>query len=209
MKKTLFIFLTGFVFSINAQVNINDVVRAGKQISQGTDYTLDKKWFSFAELEFLIPKQVRYNHNFKNNSQPKYSEDELKKGVSFGLTYSINYPIFNKLSLGAVGSFDYQTAYNITTLKFGGKMNYHFTNYENATLYLQVLHNTISNKAKSEMGNVRLGLLFPIEELGENNVTLNFFWDHDFYRLNKPLISNEIPNSITFTSFGVSIGIQF
>ncbi len=209
MKKTILLLFLVAGISLQAQININDVVNAGKQISSGTDYTLDKKWFSTAEVEFLIPSKVRYNHFFTNNNQPKYSEDELTKGISFGLTYSINYPIFNKLSLGVVSNFEHQTVYNITALKFGGKINYYFTNYENATFYLMVLHNTISNKAKSEMGNVRLGLAFPIAELDENNITLNFFWDHDFYRLKKPLISNEIPDSVTFTSFGASIGIQF
>ncbi len=209
MKKTISLLFLIASISLQAQININDVVNAGKQISYGTDYTLDKKWFSIAEVGFLIPSKASYIYVSKGNNQTTYTDVELTRSISFGLTYSINYPVFNKLSLGAVSSFKYQTSQNIVALKLGGKMNYHFTNYENATLYLQVLHNTISNKAKSEMGNVRLGLFFPIEELGENNVTLNFFWDKDFYRLNKPLILNEIPDSISFTSFGASIGIQF
>lgn len=209
MKKYVvsFFLITGI--SLQAQVNINDAINAGKQISYGTDYILDKKWFSTAELEFLVPNKVRYSYSSIINNQTFYTNDEIAKNISFGLIYSINYPIFNKLSLGGVTSFEYQTSYGLVALKLGTKMNYYFTNYENASLYLMVLHNTVSNKAKSEMGNVRLGLAFPISEIDENNLTLNFFWDHDFYRLKKPLISNETPNSVNFTSYGVSIGIQF
>lgn len=209
MRILILILLLGFVQKIEAQVNISDVINAGKQISDGRKYSLDKNWFSNVELEFLIPSKVRYNHFFKSNNQTTFTEEELKRNPSFGLTYSINYPVFNKLSLGAVTSFEHQTTYNITALKFGGKINYFFTNYENATMYLMILHNTFSSKSNKEMGNVRLGLAFPITEMEEKDISLNLFLDHDFYRLNEPLLQNEVPDSITITSYGVSIGIQF
>jgi hypothetical protein len=209
MNRVFLVLFLSLGCNLQAQIDINDALRAGKHISKGTDFSLDKKWFSTAEIELLIPSKVRYNHFFKSNNNTTYSDEELTKNVSFGLTYAINYPIFNKLSLGAVTSFEHQTSYNITALKFGGKINYYFTNYENASFYLMVLHNTFSSKSKRKMGNVRLGLAFPVGKINENNLTLNLFWDHDFYKLKEPLLASEIPDSINFTSYGVSFGIQF
>ena len=114
--------------------------------------------------------------------------------------------------MGAVSGFQYQSQLKISTLKIGGILRYHFENYENVNINLMTAFNIgISDNIKSEMGNVRLGLQFPIKRTDDFILNLNVFSDYNFYGYRKKVFNetNESPSSVIFRSYGFSLGIQF
>ncbi|MCZ2845347.1 MAG: hypothetical protein O2U61_02445 [Candidatus Bathyarchaeota archaeon] len=193
----------------------SDLFNVGKGISQSSSQDkLEKRWFSNVEVEFGVNNEVRYDYSlYDNNGKPlRGSSTELENRVSYGILYNLNYPILNKLSIGAVGGFQHQVQQNISALKIGGILRYHFVNYESVNINLMTAYNiSLSDNIDSEMGNVRLGLQFPIARTDTFNWNLNVFGDYNYYIYNEPILNenNERPDNILFRSYGVSLGIQF
>jgi len=217
MKRYLTFLFTVISLSIYSQnkPDLNDIVQTGKNISKNSNQSqIAKKWFSNIEVEFGINNEVRYDYALYDNNDNLISGKtfELDNKTSFGILYNINYPIFNKLTLGVVSGFQYQSQLKISTLKIGGILRYHFENYESVNINLMTAYNVgISNNIESEMGNVRLGLQFPIKRSDDFNLNLNIFSDYNFYGYNEQVLNetNERPSNIIFRSFGFSLGIQF
>jgi hypothetical protein len=193
----------------------SDLFNIGKGISQSSSQDqLEKRWFSNIEVEFGVNNEVRYDYSlYDNNGKPLGgSSAELENKASYGILYNINYPILNKLSIGAVGGFQHQVQQNISALKLGGILRYHFVNYESVNINLMTAYNiALSDNIESEMANVRLGLQFPIARTDTFNWNLNVFGDYNYYIYNEPILNenNERPDNILFRSYGVSLGIQF
>lgn len=215
MKKTLLIL---FIFNcLNAYSQTpSDLFNAGRNIASASSQDkLSKRWFSNIELEFGVNNEVEYRYSLYDNNDNLISgrSAELDKKVSYGILYSINYPLFNKLTIGAIGGFQHQRQQKISALKFGGILRYHFINYESVNINLMTAYNlALSDNISSDMANVRLGLQFPISKTDDFNLNLNVFWDYDYYVASKPIMledNNEKPNHIIFRSYGVSLGMQF
>jgi hypothetical protein len=217
MKKYLtflFSIISIFIYSQN-KLDLTDLVETGKNISKNLNQNqIAKEWFSNIEVEFGINNEVRYDYALYDNNDKLISgkTSELDNKSSFGILYNINYPIFNKLTLGAVSGFQYQSQLKIATLKLGGILRYHFANYESVNINLMTAYNiAISNNIESEMGNVRLGLQFPIKRSDDFILNLNVFSDYNFYGYKEKVFNemNERPSNIIFRSYGFSLGIQF
>lgn len=218
MRNILYILfvLSGTIFS-QSKISISDVVNTGNQISKTVKSNkdkLDKIWFSTAELEFIVSSDVEYNYGNLDNNGILISGNSLKinEKVAYGVLYSINYPILNKLTLGAVGGFQHQIQPKITSLKIGGILRYHFLDYDNVNIYTMTAYNiSLKDYIKSGMGNVRFGLSFPIKKLDSFNLNLNLFWDYNFYNAKKPIFYgvNEKPGDFTYRAYGISLGLKF
>ena len=217
MKRYLTFLFTVISLSIYSQnkPDLNDIVQTGKNISKNSNQSqIAKKWFSNIEVEFGINNEVRYDYALYDNNDNLISgkTSELDNKTSFGILYNINYPIFNKLTLGVVSGFQYQSQLKISALKIGGILRYHFENYESVNINLMTAYNVgISDNIESEMGNVRLGLQLPIKRSDDFNLNLNIFSDYNFYGYNEKVLNetNERPSNTIFRSFGFSLGIQF
>ena len=214
MKKILFVvlFITNFYSYSQSPF---DLFNAGKSISKSSNQDkLTKRWFSNIEVEFAVNNEVRYDYSRYDNNDNLIggSSAELDNKASYGILYNLNYPIFNKLTLGAVGGFQHQVQQKISALKIGGILRYHFVNYESVNINLMTAYNiALSDNIESEMANVRLGLQFPVTKTDNFNINLNVFGDFNDYTFNKPILNerNERPSSILFRSYGLSLGIQF
>ena len=216
MKKYLtflFIVISLSIYSQN-KPDLSDLVEIGKNISKNSNQSqIAKVWFSNIEVEFGINNEVRYDYALYDNNDKLISgkTSELDNKTFFGILYNINYPIFNKLTLGAISGFQYQSQLKISTLKIGGILRYHFINYESVNINLMTAFNVgISENIVSEMGNVRLGLQFPVKWSDNFNINLNVFSDYNFYGYNEKVLNetNERPGNIIFRSYGFSLGIQ-
>lgn len=215
MKKTLLILLICNCFCAYSQ-SPSDLFNAGRNLAKASSQDkLPKRWFSNVELEFGVNNEVEYRYSLYDNNDNLISgrSAELDNKVSYGILYSINYPLFNKLTIGAIGGFQHQRQQNISALKFGGILRYHFINYESVNINLMTAYNlALSDNISSDMANVRLGLQFPISRTDDFNFNLNVFWDYNYYVASKPIIleeNNEKPNYLIFRSYGVSLGMQF
>lgn len=88
--------------------------------------------------------------------------------------------------IGAVGGFQHQVQQNISALKIGGILRYHFVNYESININLMTAYNiALSENIDNEMANLRLGLQFPIART--DNFNLNVFGDYNYYIYNEPM----------------------
>lgn len=213
MRKILFTLLLITSFYSYSQ-NPFTLLNAGKNIAQNSNQDkIPKRWFSNVEIEFGVSSEVRYDYALfdKNGNLLGGRSTELNNKASYGILYSINYPIFNKLSIGAVGGFQHQVQQNITALKLGGILRYHFINYESVNINLMTAYNVALNDNLESGANVRLGLQFPITKTDDFNLNLNVFGDYNYYTYNTSSIkeSKERPSNILFRSFGLSLGIQF
>ncbi|WP_146104903.1 hypothetical protein [Polaribacter gangjinensis] len=209
MKNLILTFFLSFsVLTIWSQISIQDALRTGAEISKN-----DKKFnelpaeliqtFSFG---ISLPDDISYH--FKNGGG-----ETLKSRLSFELFYTINYPIFKKVTFGLITGFQHQSQGSITAYKLGGLVRYYFKNYDSTNFYIMTargfgLDSKVENS--SGYGNIRFGLEFPIEKYDDYNVIFKIFWDNDSYKLKKPLISNENPRDIIYHSgYGLGIGIRF
>ena len=214
MKKIIFalLFLTTYY---SYSQSPSDLLNAGRGISQNTNQDkLAKRWFSNVEVEFGVNYEVRYDYSRYDNNDNLLggSSAELDNKATYGILYSLNYPIFNKLTIGAVGGFQHQGQQKISALKLGGILRYHFINYESVNINLMTAYNVaLSDNIESEMANVRLGLQFPITKTDDFNLNLNVFGDYNYYIYNEPILNeiNERPSDLIFRSYGISLGIQF
>lgn len=177
------------------------------------DSKRNKTWISTGEIAFIIPNDVDYNYGILENGKlSKGATLKLDPKISYGILYTINYPIFNKFTLGAIGGYQKQTSPKINSLKVGAIMRYYFVDYNNINSYLMTGYNIALNKyVKSGMGNIRVGTMFPIKKMEKLNLTLNLFWDYNFYDIKKPIFYgiNEKPGQLTYKSYGFSLGIKF
>ncbi|AUS06076.1 hypothetical protein [Pseudotamlana carrageenivorans] len=217
MKKhitPLFLLISVFIYSQN-KPDLIDLTITGNQISKNSNPNqISKKWFSNVEAEFAINHEVRYDYALYDNNDRLISGKtaKLDNKTSFGILYNINYPLLNKLTLGAVSGFQYQSQLKISTLKLGGILRYHFLNYESVNINLMTAYNmALSNNIESDMANVRLGLQFPIKRTDDFIINLNIFGDYNYYVYQEIILNdiNERPGSLIFRSYGFSLGIQF
>lgn len=212
-KFTLTLILLTTFFSYSQSPS--DLLNVGRGISQSTNQDmLAKRWFSNIEVEFGVNYEVRYDYSRYDNNENLLggSSAELDNKATYGILYSLNYPIFNKLTIGAVGGFQHQVQQKISALKLGGILRYHFINYESVNINLMTAYNVaLSDNIESEMANVRLGLQFPITKTDDFNLNLNVFGDYNYYIYNEPILNeiNERPSDLIFRSYGISLGIQF
>lgn len=213
MKNTLLILLlTSSLYSYSQSPA--DLFNVGRGISQTSSQDkLAKRWFSNVEIEFGVNYEVRYDYSrYDGNELLGGGSTELDNEASYGVLYNINYPIFNKFSVGAVAGYQHQVQQKISALKLGGILRYHFINYESVNINLMTAYNVaLSDNIESDMANVRLGLQFPITRTDDFNLNLNVFGDYNYYIFTESILPelNERPSSILFRSYGISLGILF
>lgn len=192
-----------------------DLLNAGKSISQNSNPDqIPKAWFSNVEIEFGVNSQVEYDYALydRNDKLVSGMGINLERKVSYGILYSINYPVLNKLTIGAISGFQYQSQQKISALKIGGILRYHFINYESVNINLMTAYNiALSNNIESQMGNIRLGLQFPITKTDVFNLNLNLFGDYNYYVVREKILNElyESPSTLIFRSYGFSLGLQF
>ena len=205
--------LAVFMFTITvgsscfSQISIFDAINTGNEISKNerTFDELPAKLIQTFGIESSLPQRIYYQ--FENGSA------SLTSRLSFASFYTINYPLFKKLSFGVISGIQHQSQGSLTGLKIGGLLRYYFKNYESANFYFMTaksigVFKKIENS--SGYGNARFGLEFPIKKEDDLHVNFTIFWDNDSYKLKKPIIKNENPTDITYhEAYGIGVGLQF
>lgn len=167
------------------------------------------KWLSTTELGFIVPNKTEYNYSFNNVG----TLINLDSKISLAFQYSINYQVYNTLSIGALVGIQEQYGPNFFMYKIGANIRYNFVDAENAFAYFQYSPNFTVNKDKFKNGNnLRIGIGLPFFKKDNFNLNLNIFHEINHFNLSgsKPLIfGNEKPESIYFRSFGISLGVKF
>lgn len=180
--------------------------------SSGYSQDRTDKWFSNGDLEFIIPNKVEYDYRYTD--QPGIHIDEITNSkLAFGISYSYNYAVFKKLSVGVLTGFQVHSRPDLSMLKLGGTIKYFFVDTDKAYVYLNpfVYDFSLNKNQFKRGGNTRIGIGFPISKQESYNINLSVFYEVNDLSLkgSKSLYDTEIPQNIIFRSFGFSIGAKF
>lgn len=167
------------------------------------------KWYSTAELELIIPTNVRYNYSSENRG----GEVNIDAKIGLGAQYTINYLLFKKFSVGALAGYVQQFRPNFNILKFGGVIRFFFVDPDNVYIYLQEVGDVPLDNSQFKGGNnLRLGLGFPILKRKSYNINTNIFVEQNYLDLRGAdalIFRTEEPADIYINSIGVSLGAKF
>ncbi|MEO8240098.1 MAG: hypothetical protein ABI793_05420 [Flavobacterium sp.] len=178
---------------------------------------LNKKWYSNLDLELIMHKKVEYSYSYFNtnlNERGSSTENLNGKKAAFGLTYSFNYMVFKKLSLGVLTGYKSYKSPDLAMLELGGIVKYFFVNTNNVFTYVSLTSEISLNKNQFNSGtNARIGIGVPIVREDKFNININLFKEQNFLRLNgaDPLFgyNQEKPSGLIYNSWGLSAGIKF
>jgi hypothetical protein len=199
MKKIIIIFVLFTGFSVNAQ---NE---------------LDRKWYSNVDVELIMHNKIEYNYGYFDadyNSKVSSSENLNVRKAAFGLTYSLNYMVFKKLSLGLSTGYKNYNNPDLSMLELGGITKYFFVDSNNVFAFVSITNEISLNKSQFKSGtNARIGIGLPILRKDKFNINLNLFKEQNFLRLDgaEPLFNfdQEKPSGLIYKSWGLSAGIKF
>ncbi|RIY38146.1 hypothetical protein CKY20_00955 [Capnocytophaga canis] len=164
----------------------------------------DKKWYSQAELDMIIPRNDKVIYSYSGG------QVSLNERVMWGVNYSYNYNLFKKFSVGGVSGLTILPQPSITAIKFGAVFRYTFIEDFKANMYAQIAgYLPLTNGVETDLGEARFGVNLPIARYDAFQVNLSLFVIYSRFDLNKPLFINEIPDSVEYRGTGISLGIRF
>ena len=164
----------------------------------------DSRTYSLAELDFIIPRSNKVVYSYDGG------EVVLSERPLYGLNYSYNYDLFRKFSVGAVTGISYLSNPKFTTAKLGGRFAFTFIKEYNANVFLQIAaHIPLQNNIEFDLGDVRLGVNFPIVRADDFSVHLGVFVTYISYKVTKPLFFSEKPDVLEYQGTGINLGVRF
>ena len=175
------------------------------------------KWKTSVELDFGFPSDWEYEYK---SAPHEYTHVDLEDSGfvlnSFGVQGYHGYFVFENLSIGPVGGYNYQSVQKLSMLRLGARFQLHFTGRDNAFTYLQFSNNFSLNYERFKAGpHIRYGLAFPLKKTDTIMISLNLFGELSQYYMNgsKPLleyVGNETPVVLREKPHvGVSLGVTF
>ena len=175
-----------------------------------------ERLFYSASIDFILPQKKEYSYRVPNVS---IIDVELENRgfllTSFGVTSSVNYFLFRRLSIGLEGGFQTQTKPNFSFFKLGGTLRYFVDSNRQVSIFIGMSHNFSLDKSKFKEGFCgRIGLGIPIKRFSNNRqLGLNLFSEYNTFNLNnaKPLLglSDEDPDRLDFRSIGLSVDFRW
>lgn len=167
-------------------------------------YAQDKRTYSLAELDFIIPRSGKVIYSYDKGEVP------LDERLLFGLNYSFNYNLFRKFSVGAVTGISYLSNPKFTTAKLGGRFAFTFIEEYKANAFLQITTQIpLQNNIGFDMGDIRLGINLPIVRASGYTVHLGVFATYISYKVTKPLFHAEKPDILEYRGTGINLGVRF
>ena len=175
------------------------------------------KWYSNADLELIIHSNVKYSFNYFDTDQNGNvsSTQELRENKSaLGLTYNLNYMVYNKLSIGILTGYKEYNQPDLSIVELGGVARYFFVDRNNVYTYVSVTNAvSLDKKQFSTGGNARIGIGLPVIKGEKLNVNINILKEQNFLRRKNgdPYIglNQERPGTLIYNSWGISAGVAF
>ena len=176
-----------------------------------------KRWYSNAESDVIIHNKTKYSYSYLGSDNQKHTvwdEDLNVKKIAIGFTYSYNYMLFRKLSLGALTGYKIYNQPDFQMLELGGVLKFFFVDTKNVFIYGSLTNEISLNKNQFKNGtNARIGIGVPVIKRDKFNISLNLFKEQQFLRLEgaDPIFNyqQEKSGDLTFKSYGISAGIKF
>ncbi|MFW0738173.1 hypothetical protein [Flavobacterium sp. T12S277] len=183
-------------------------------------YTQDiplKKWYSDTQFDLIIHKRAKYSYSYLGADTEKHTvwDEQLNvKKPAIGFTYTYNYMLFKKLSIGILTGYKNYTSPDFSILELGGILKFFFVDTKNIYTYASLSNQFSLNKNQFRNGtNARIGIGLPIIKGDSFSLSINLFKEQQFLRLDdaKPLFNynHETPGDLIYSSYGLSAGIKF
>jgi hypothetical protein len=134
---------------------------------------------------------------------------EDRAGIDF--SYNFDYRFIDRLSVGALVGFSKNGNPKFSSIKTGLGIKYYYP--RNKDYYFNIHYGyqiPFDNEKFREGHQIRLGQYFDVGKIVDKKVLLGVYYEYDFYYLDgaKPLINTEIPSSLLYRSWGLSLGIK-
>ena len=175
------------------------------------------KWYSNAEIDVIIHNKTKYSYSYFGTDNTKHiiwDEDLNVKKPAIGLTYSYNYMLFKKLSIGLISGYKKYNQPDFSMAEIGGVVKFFFVDTDNVFVYCSLTNEISLNKEQFKSGtNARLGIGVPVIKRNKFNVAINLFTEQHFLRLEgaDPILNyqQEKYRDLLFKSSCISNGIKF
>ena len=179
-------------------------------LAQKTSNNKGDRLFYLTSIDFVLPQKKEYSYRVPGVS---FIGTELENSGfllrSFGVTASANYFLFRSLSIGLEGGFQTQSRPTFSFFKLGGVLRLFVDSDKDVNIFLSVANDFSLDKSKfRDGGNFRFGFGFPVKRFINQRINLNLFYELHSFNLRdaEPLlgIPGEVPDRLTFRSFGLS-----
>jgi len=174
------------------------------------------KYYLEANIDISAPQTKKYFYNKADHSINNVPINEQGWLLNnYGVNFSYNYLIFNRLSIGTVTGVYTDTKQNFSHIRLGGLVRFFYVKGKNHNVNIKLGSNIPFDKKKFNNGvNFKIGLGFPVYKITEKEqIFLDLFWEQNYYELDgahKLLgLNDEIPRSLTVHSYGLSFSIRF
>ena len=166
---------------------------------------MSKRWNSFVDIDFIIPGRIEYH------TKGSILSRKLDHSFTYGLNYSYEYSLLRKLSIGGVTGISFLAKPTIPSLKYGGILRFTFVEAYKANIYFQVAgYLPLNNRSRSDFGEMRLGLNFPISKGDNYNLTAGVYLTKISNSIKERLLEIPAdPDRIRYNGIGFSIGVRF
>ena len=178
----------------------------------------DKRWFSQAEVEITIPRRDKVLYSFSDINTVDITKNRdyrvggivLDRKVLWGTNYSINYQLFRRWSIGALGGFTYLSYPSISVLKLGGVIRFDFSEEFKANAFLQLSdYIPLKKSLQHNLGEIKLGLSIPVLVEDKFSINASLYTLYSTFHMAKPLFADETPDLVEYRGVGFGFGIRF
>lgn len=167
-------------------------------------FSQEKKTYSLAELDITIPRENGVVYNYTTG------QVFLKEYVMYGISYSYNYNVSKRFTLGALGGVTHLGNPLTTALKMGAVFRFTFIPDYQANGYVQLLGYVPFNSGRTiGLGEARMGINIPIARFEKSVMTLGFYTAVARFDISKPLFGDEKDTFVRHRGSGISIGLKF
>lgn len=170
----------------------------------GTLFAQDKRTYFHTEVNMIVPNDKKVVYSYSGG------EVNLDERIMWGASFTYNYNLFRKFSVGALGGLNYLSNPSITSLKFGGSFRYTFISEYQANLFLQLAgYMPLKSGMEVDLGEVRFGMGMPVARFNDMTMTLGMYVMYARFDFTKPLFFNETYPSLHYRGVGFSLGLRF
>lgn len=166
-----------------------------------------KKWVSSVFIDAMVNNKINYSYH----DLDRWQEKSLTGKGEIELAYNFDYKFSRRLSIGALASYTHINEPAFSSLKIGSALKFFYVKEKNYYLTFQYGYHIPFNRDRFREGHqIKIGQYFDITRISNSRLLLGFFYNYDFFYLEKPLfIPTNKGTSILFHSYGMSLGIKF
>ena len=177
----------------------------------------DERWFFQASAHLNIPRKEKATYSYGVHFIDHLGRDasygkeyKFREKVIYSTDFSTNYLFTRSLAVGAIVVIHHFRAPVTTALKAGIVVRGMLPKASYADIYGQLSgFIPLSKQVKASFGEAKIGLSIPI--VVEDVFTVSVLIDASYtsFEVGKPILADEIPDTVEYRTLGIGFGIRF